>query len=161
MTPTRSSWTCAAAVALVVWSNAACYTMNANLPGTWRAPAQTETVEVVGRLDVTTTHTWLLGGLVAPPPSDLYSEAVLSRVEAARGDGIANVVVDTRFSGLDILLRSFTLGIIAPRTYRIRADIVRLSTPPPPGAPLLGRTKARVAPLAAPAKAPAPTGATP
>ncbi|MBI1947175.1 MAG: hypothetical protein HYS27_15875 [Deltaproteobacteria bacterium] len=146
----------ALAALIAAASSGGCFTMHADLPGTWRAPAASEPIEVVGRLDVTTSHTWLLGGLLAPPPSDLYRAAVLAKVEAAGGHGIANVVVDTRFTGIDVMLRAVTLGIVAPRTYRIRADIVRLSTPPPPGAPLLRREGARPAPAPPPAAAGAP-----
>lgn len=144
------------AVLLAVAASSGCYSMHANLPGTWRKPPPTEDVVVLGRVDVTTTHVWFLGGLVPPPSSDLYSAAVLQKVAAAGGDGVANVVIDTRFDAMDVALSAFTLGIVAPRTYRIRADIVRLQTPAPPGRPLLGRVRARpaVATPAAPGAVP-------
>jgi len=142
------------AVLIALAASSGCYSMHANLPGTWRRPAPSEDVQVLGRVDVTTTHLWFLGGLVPPPSADIYSAAVLAKVAAAGGDGIANVVIDTRFEAMDVVLSAFTLGIVAPRTYRIRADIVRLPTAAPPGRALLGRGRALAASIAPPRGAP-------
>ncbi len=131
-----------ACVLVALAAASGCYSMHASLPGTWRRPPPSEDVAVLGRVDVTTTHVWFLGGLVPPPSPDLYSAAVLPKVAAAGGDGIANVVIDTRFEAMDVALSAVTLGIVSPRTYRIRADIVRLSTPAPPGRPVLRGVRA-------------------
>lgn len=122
-----------------------CYTMRAEIPGTWRPAAQNEDVVVVGRVDHTTTHWFLLYGLMPSPPPSLYREPLLKAVEAAGGDGVANLVLDTEFTATDVLVRSLSLGIVTPRTYRVRADIVLLPGPPPAGRALLRRTTRRPA----------------
>ena len=117
-----------------------CYTMRAEIPGTWRPAAPNEDIVIVGHVDHSTNHWFLLYGLLPSPPPSLYREPLLKAVEAAGGDGVANLVLDTEFTATDVLIRTFSLGILSPRTYRVRADIVLLPGPPPAGRALLKRT---------------------
>lgn len=149
---------CAIVVALLAGSG--CYTMRADLPGTWRPAVANEDVVIVGRVDHTSTHWFLLYGLAPSPPSTLYSEPLLRAVEEQSGDGVANVRLDTEFTAADILWRSLTFGLVTPRTYRVRADVVQLPGPPPPGRPLL-RARRREGPLAPAPLAPAPLAPAP
>lgn len=139
-----------------------CFTTRAEMPGTWRRPAPREDIVVVGRVDHETTHWFFLWGLLPPPSPSLHAEPLLRAVEAARGDGVANVILDARFTVSDVVVRTLTLGVLAPRTYRVRADIVRIPGPPPPGRPLLRRRGgARVGPEPVPPPPPSLVGAPP
>lgn len=116
-----------------------CYTVHADLPGTWRRAAPDEDIVVVGRVDQRHTHFFLLFGLVPQPARSMFAAPLLRAVEDAGADGVANVVVDSEFTATDALIRGVTLGIVSPRSYRVRADIVRIPGAPPPGRPLLQR----------------------
>ena len=136
------------ALLLVCVALSGCYTMRADLPGTWRPAAPREDIVIVGRVDQQTTHWFFLYGLLpSSPPPTLYAEPMLRAVEAAAADGVANVRFDTEFTASDVLWRMVTLGLVTPRTYRVRADIVQLPGPPPPGRALLKRRSSPLAPL--------------
>jgi hypothetical protein len=124
------------ATVVVVVAGNGCYTMRAELPGTYRRALPDEEITVVDRIDFRTTHYYFLA-LAPQPPADVLSAPMLEAVRQAGGDGVANVIVDSEFTASDFFVRAITLGIIAPRSYRLRADVVRLGSPPPPGKPLL------------------------
>jgi hypothetical protein len=147
MSSRASLFTLTALIAVSALSSG-CYTMRADIPGTWRPAAPNEEVVVIGRVDQSTTHWFLLYGLLPSPPPSLYREPLLKAVEAAGGDGVANLILDTEFTATDVLIRTFSLGILSPRTYRVRADIVLLPGPPPAGKALLRRTTRRAVPPA-------------
>jgi hypothetical protein len=113
-----------------------CYTLRADIPGHARRDIDDQ-IEVIGAIDETFTHMYLLGGLVNPPPEDMMAKILLRRVREAGGDGIANLVFESVFAPPDVLIRTFTAFVVAPRTYRVRADIVRIHAAPLPGAPVL------------------------
>lgn len=129
-------------VAVAALSLAGCYTFRADIPGHARTDLDAH-VEIVGSIDEVFTHMYLLGGLLNPPPEDMLGEILLERVREANGDGIANLVFESAFEPPDVLIRTFTFFVVAPRSYRVRADIVRIHAPALPGAAVLddkGRT---------------------
>ena len=66
--------------------------------------------------------------IVAPRP--------IGWIGTLNADGVANLLFEARFSALDVTLSQLTLGLVAPRSYRVRADLVRIDAPPLPGRPL-------------------------
>jgi len=126
-----------------------CYTLDAALPGHTRTDLAAQ-VEIVGSIDETFTHTYFVGGLLAPPPEDVLARILIERVRASGGDGVANLVFESFFTVSDVFVRTFSIGVVAPRTYRVRADIVRIHAPPLPGRPVLDapppKTRERGAP---------------
>jgi hypothetical protein len=134
----RSTLTRAIVFALTVagLSSTGCYTFRADLPGHARNDLA-DKIEIIGFIDETYTHLYMFGGLANPPPEDLFAELLLTRVREAGGDGVANLVFESVFSPPDVLLRTFTFLVVAPRTYRVRADIVRIHAAPLPGLPVL------------------------
>jgi hypothetical protein len=127
--------TCARVIVVCAFAtlvSTGCYTFRADVPGHARADLD-DKIEIIGSIDETFTHTYFIGGLVNPPPEDMLEKILLARVREARGDGIANLVFESVFAPPDVLLRTFTVFIVAPRTYRVRADIVRIHAEPLPG----------------------------
>lgn len=114
-----------------------CFTMRAQLPGALRVDLEDEEVVVGGRFDIEVSRLYLFWGLV--PVADESDLAAAMQEAAAREgvDGVANLTFESRFSGMDFALQMLTLGIVAPRTYRVRGDLVRINAPPLPGSPLL------------------------
>lgn len=121
---------------LVALLGGGCYTMRAQLPGALRDDLRDEQVIVVGRVEREVGHVYLLGGLLNPPPEDLVARELEAAVAEAGADGVANLLFEARFSALDVTLSQLTLGLVAPRSYRVRADLVRIDAPPLPGRPL-------------------------
>jgi hypothetical protein len=113
-----------------------CYTLRADLPGALRHDVD-DSVEIIDRVDLETTHTYFIGGLLRDPSPALFEADLLAAVERAGGDGVANLVFEARFSGADVVINTITLGVVSPRTYRLRADVVRIRRPALPGRPLL------------------------
>jgi hypothetical protein len=109
-----------------------CYTLHADLPGTWRDDVG-DRVEVVSTVDHTVTRTYFIGGLIGASAEHTIGDLLIEDVRAHRGDGYANVVVETFFTPGDLVMHVVTLGAIAPRTLRVRADIVRIAARAPRG----------------------------
>lgn len=128
-------------VVFVAWSSSGCYTLRADLPGALRSDIDDD-VEILDTIELEVTHTYFLNGLVRRPPADLFADQLLAAVERAGGDGVANIVIEARFTPADVVLQNITFGVVAPRTYRLRADIVRIRAPALPGRRLLGAERA-------------------
>jgi hypothetical protein len=113
----------------------ACYTTRAELPGTLRGDVKASDVEKVGALDVEVEHTFFLDGFVGSTPADFLAVPIRKAVQARGADGVANVVYESEQGCGDTALSTCTLGCFAPRTYRVRGDIVRIRAPRLPGRP--------------------------
>jgi hypothetical protein len=137
MRPARSL--VAACTALVLLSLASgCYTMRAQLPGTLRADVGDRDVEVAGRYEIVVRRTYFFWGLLAPSPVERAIADDLPRACARAGaDGAANLLFEAHFSPLDWAIATATLGVVTPRSYRVRGDLVRIAAPPPAGKRLL------------------------
>jgi hypothetical protein len=118
-------------LALVTLSG--CYTTRAELPGALRNDVKPADIEKVGALDVEVEHTFYLHGFVGTTPSELLAAPLRKQVQARGADGVANVVYESEQGCGDFALTTCTLGCFAPRTYRVRGDIVRIRAPRLPG----------------------------
>ena len=121
------------AIAFVMTS--ACYTTRAELPGTLRNDVKPSDVEKVGALDVEVEHTFFLEGLVGATAPDFLAAPIRKQVQARGADGVMNVVYESEQGCGDTALSTCTLGCFAPRTYRVRGDIVRIRATRLPGRP--------------------------
>lgn len=115
-----------------------CLRLHAHLPGTLRADLDDEQVIVRDSIDVEHTRFYLLWGLLPLSDDDELTLAAREQALAAGGDGLANLVFEARFTPVDYVLQVLTLGVLMPRTYRLRADVVRIDAPPLPGHPSPG-----------------------
>lgn len=120
-----------------------CFTMRASMPGALRGDLEDEEVLVQGRLDVEVSRLYLFWGLVPTADEEDLASAMRAAVEERQADGVANLVYESHFSPLDVVLQVITLGIVAPRTYRVRGDVVRIEAAPLPGQPLLYQRRER------------------
>lgn len=123
----------AAALGVIIASG--CYTTRAALPGALRNDVGAADIEKVGALDVEVEHTFFLHGLVGTTPDDMLAAPIRKQVQARGADGVAHVVYESEQGCGDFALTTCTLGCFAPRTYRVRGDIVRIRAPRLPGRP--------------------------
>lgn len=130
-----------------------CYTLRAQVPGALRGDLEDEEVVVTGAFDAEVTRLYVLWGLVPMGPEDDLALALTEAVEEGQADGVANLVFETRFTITDLVIQTITLGVVVPRTYRLRGDVVRIQASPLPGRPLLrprrerGRHRPQAPPL--------------
>lgn len=131
-------------VALLVGASG-CYSFRAHVPGVVRSDVD-DRVEVVGSFDISFRRDYYLWGLVGPGEAEFLEDALMEEVRRAGGDGVANLVVESRFEGWDVVSRVLTFGVHSPRSYRVHGDIVRIAAPPVPGRPLLEHGPAGASP---------------
>ncbi len=120
---------------LALASTTGCYTLRADVPGVMRD--RVDDAVIVGTFDETVTRTYFFGGLIGPSDQDLFRDAMLESARAHQADGVANLMFEARFSPMDYALSIGTCAVVAPRTYRLKGDLVRLRGAPAPGRPLL------------------------
>ncbi len=113
-----------------------CLTSRSAMPGVLRSDIPSKDVTVVDTVDVSHTHLFLLWGLAPDAPEELFRSDLVRAVSAANADGVANVRINSHYTVGDTVLNLISLGFLVPRTYRIRADIVRLRGPEKRGAPV-------------------------
>jgi len=135
----------ALAVAAVLLIGSGCYSFRAHVPGVVRSDVY-DRVEVVGTFDIVFRRDYYLWGLVGPAEAGVLEDVLMDEVRRAGGDGVANLVVESRFEGWDVVSRVLTFGVHSPRSYRIHGDIVRIAAPPVPGRPLLEHGPAEAGP---------------
>jgi hypothetical protein len=109
--------------------------VNAALPGTLRTDVPADQTEKVGALSYEDTHWYFLDGLISAPPEDYFSTEIKKQVQARGADGVANLNYEAQSGCLDLIFTGCTCGIIAPRTYKVTGDIVRIKSAPLPGNP--------------------------
>ena len=112
-----------------------CFTVNADLPGTLRTDVTPEQTEKVGSLSFEDTHWYFIAGLVGAPPEDYFSTEIKKQVQARGADGVANLTYEAQSGCLDLVIQGCTCSIIAPRSYKVTGDIVRIKSAPLPGKP--------------------------
>ncbi|MDP2344188.1 MAG: hypothetical protein Q8O67_24735 [Deltaproteobacteria bacterium] len=120
-------------VALV--GSSACFTVNADLPGTLRGDLQPADYERIGDLKIEKGNWFFLWGLVGEPPADFFSKDIQKAVQAKGGDGVSNIKYESQEGCVDWGLVRCTFGLVAPRSYVITGDIVRIKKPPLAGKP--------------------------
>lgn len=122
-------------LALVLAASTGCFTLNASLPGTLRNDVKSDQTEKVGTLSYETTHWFYLFGLVGAPEEDIFAAEIKKQVQARGADGVANLTVESKAGCFDLLVNYCTCQLIAPRTYNVTGDIVRIKAAPLPGSP--------------------------
>lgn len=123
------------ALGLASLASSACFTMNADLPGTLRGDVANGDVERIGSISYETGHWFYLWGLVGAPPRDVFAAEISKQVRAKGGDGVANLRYEGEFGCIDIGIGGCTGGCIMPRTYRVTGDVVRIKKAPLAGRP--------------------------
>lgn len=129
----RTSLVLALAAAAVL--AAGCYTTEAHLPGTLRNDVKSEHLESVGKLQIEKTNWFFLWALIGNPPPDFFSAEIKRQVKAKGGDGVSNMTYESEFGCVDLLVTGVTGGCVAPRTYKLTGDIVRIKAASLPGKP--------------------------
>lgn len=122
--------------AVAVASTSACYTVEANLPGTLRNDVKPDQTESAGKLAIEQTNWFFIWGLVGAPPADFFSAEIKRQVQAKGADGVANLTYESQNGCVDLIVSGLTLGCIGPRTYKVTGDIVRIKSAPLPGKPV-------------------------
>ena len=112
-----------------------CYTVGADLPGTLRNDVKQQDVEVVGKLEIERTHYYALDGLIGKPPADMFAAEIKKAVQKRGADGVTNLVYESEHTCGDVAITGCTLGCLAPRTYRLTGDVVRIKAARVPGRP--------------------------
>ena len=74
-------------------------------------------------------------GLVGDPPPDFFSGEVKRQVQAKGGDGVVNLTYESQTGCVDLLVVGLSGGCVAPRTFKMSGDIVRIKSAPLPGKP--------------------------
>lgn len=120
-------------VLAVVALASGCFRMHTRVPGALRGDLEDEQVIVRDRVDVEHTRVYLFWGLLPLGDDDALGRAVLDEAREAGGTGLANVVFEAYFTPGDLALQMLTLGVLSPRTYRLRGDVVRISADALPG----------------------------
>lgn len=123
------------AALLLVLVAGGCYSVNANLPGTLRADVKPDQVEKIGDLDVQKTNYFFVAGLIGEPDPDLFAVEIKDQVQKKGADGVANLVYESQYSCGDIFITGVTLGCVAPRSFHITGDVVRIRAARLPGKP--------------------------
>lgn len=127
----------AAAVVVVALLATGCLTSRSALPGVLRSDLNSNAVTVVETMDVSHTHFFLFWGLAPDAPEDLFRHDIQAAVANAGADGVANVRLEAHYTVVDGIVNMLTMGLLAPRTYRLRGDVVRIAAPPMKGRKLL------------------------
>ena len=124
-----------ALVCFIVAGATGCFTVNAELPGTLRGDVTAQDVEKLGDLNVEKGHWFFLGGLVGAPPRDFFAEEIKKQVQAKGGDGVSHLRYESQQGCLDVGIQACSFSIVAPRSYHVTGDIVRIKKAPLPGKP--------------------------
>lgn len=119
----------------VVALAAGCMTLNAQLPGTLRGDVEQTDVEKVGSFTYETGNWFFLWGLVGKPPEDIFAKEIRQQVLSKGADGVSNLSVEAKSGCMDLVIGYCTAGIITPRSYVVKGDLVRIKKAPLPGAP--------------------------
>ena len=116
-------------------ASSACFTTRADLPGTLRGDLGPSDVEKVGTLEIEKTNWFFLSGLAGQPPADFFANDIQRQVQARGADGVANLRYESQDGCIDWGVSTCTGSLIAPRTFKVTGDIVRIKKAPLPGKP--------------------------
>jgi hypothetical protein len=120
-------------VAVAVVAGSGCFTVNAELPGAIRNDKPE--VEKIGSVNIEKDNYFFILGLVGDPPKDFFSTEIKKQVQSKGGDGVANLTYESSDGCFDLIITGCTLGCVAPRTYKVTGDIVRIKSARLPGKP--------------------------
>ena len=119
--------------ALSLLASSGCFTVNAELPGALRND-KPET-EKIGALNIEKDNYFFIEGLVGEPPRDFFSTEIKKQVQAKGGDGVSGLTYESSFGCFDLIIGGCTLGCVAPRSYKVTGDIIRIKSGRLPGKP--------------------------
>ncbi len=122
-------------ISLLALAAAGCFTVNAELPGTLRGDVSEPEIEKVGTLSIEKTNWFFAWGLVGAPPKDFFSTDIQKAVQAKGADGVANLKYESQEGCVDWGISGCTGYLVAPRTFKVTGDIVRIKKAPLPGKP--------------------------
>lgn len=120
---------------LIAALSTGCFTTRADLPGTLRADVTPSDVEKVGTLEIEKTNWFFLWGLAGTPPKDFFATDIQKAVQAKGADGVANLKYESQEGCIDWGVSGCTGYLVAPRTFKVTGDIVRIKKAPLPGKP--------------------------
>jgi hypothetical protein len=120
---------------MVILALSGCFTTRAELPGTLRADVTPQDVEKIGTLEIEKTNWFFLWGLVGQPPTDFFATDIQKAVQAKGADGVANLKYESQEGCVDWGVSGCTGYLVAPRTFKVTGDIVRIKKAPLPGKP--------------------------
>lgn len=120
---------------LLTSATSGCFTVQADLPGTLRGDISEPEVEKLGTLEIEKTNWFFAWGLVGAPPKDFFSTDIQKAVQAKGGDGVANLKYESQEGCVDWGISGCTGYLVAPRTFKVTGDIVRIKKSPLPGQP--------------------------
>jgi hypothetical protein len=112
-----------------------CFTMRADLPGTLRGDVAEPELVVLAPFSVEHTQYYALNGLVGRPAADVFAAEVRRQVSRRGADGVAHLVYESTHTVGDVAIGLCTFGCLAPRTYRLTGDVVRIRKQRLPGRP--------------------------
>jgi hypothetical protein len=121
---------------IIALGAAGCYTVNAQLPGAIRNDKPE--VEKVGQVNIEKSNYFFLAGLVGDPGPEFFAAELKKQVQAKGGDGVSNLTYESQLGCVDLIITGCTIGIVAPRSYKMSGDIVRIKS-----APLAGKTSVK------------------
>lgn len=127
---------------LLVLLLSGCFTTRADLPGTLRADVTPTETEKVGTLEIEKTNWFFLWGLAGAPPRDFFANDIQKAVQAKGADGVANLKYESQEGCIDWGVSGCTGYLVAPRTFKVTGDIVRIKKSPLPGKPAKVATSA-------------------
>lgn len=110
-----------------------CYTVNASLPGTLRSDVKSADTEQLGTLQIEKTNWYFAWGLINEPSADFFSTEIKRQVQAKGADGVSNLTYESEYGCVDILVGGITGGCVAPRTFKVSGNLVRIKPAPLPG----------------------------
>jgi hypothetical protein len=119
-----------AAMLVAAFFMGGCFTFSARVPGTVRGDVDEEAV-VVGQFDRSFTRWYFLWGLVGIGDEEIIARELKAAAQAKNADGVANLIYESEFSCWDYGIGQITCGLLSPRTYRLRGDLVKIEGPPP------------------------------
>jgi hypothetical protein len=108
-----------------------CFTINASVPGTVRGDIEADDYETVGSFEHEVNHWFIPCGLGEAPEAEFRKE-MLKAAKEQGADGVANVKFEAYNGCMDIIIGGLC-PILAPRTFKMSGDLVRIKKPPLPG----------------------------
>lgn len=119
----------------VIALGSGCFTVNSELPGTLRGDVGSDDTERVGTMSIEKNHWFYIYGLVGETPKDFFSTEIKKAVQAKGADGVANLSYQSELGCMDLVISGCTIGCVAPRSYTITGDLVRIKKAPVAGKP--------------------------
>ena len=129
-----------------------CYTVNAELPGTLRGDLAPEEIDTIGSFRIQKGNVYFFHGLLGAPNPDFFAADIAKEVISQGGDGVVNLTYEAETSCTDVGITYLTLSIVAPRSYTVSGDVVKIRKAPLPGKKILEAAPVQDAGVSRPAQ---------